>query len=82
MIDEGEVLTEVLRKGLPCTIELANWNEAVSLQARLSRYIRDIKKISASAAKPFEGLEITVIHPQFLRFKRRSELKFFDTETK
>jgi hypothetical protein len=63
---------------MPCTLELSTYNDAVSMQSRLKKYIRltqrayhDMKKYET----PYDDIEITLIKPRILRFTLRQPAK-------
>jgi hypothetical protein len=75
MHDEGYVLQEVVANSLPCDLELPSYNDAISLRARLNKYLRGLKEAYSGRENPYESLEILLIKPRTLRFERRSQLK-------
>lgn len=75
-IDEGIILEQALNKGVPCELKLLSYNDAVSLQAKLNRYIRSMKEIYTGRESPFHNLEVLLVKPKTLRFDYQGKLQF------
>lgn len=71
--DEGLILQEVLRSDLPCELNLSSYNDAVSMQSKLKRYLRNLRETYAAdpTRNPFENIEILLIKPRTIRFEDR-----------
>ena len=67
--DPGYILQQAMQD-LPCCITLPGYNDAISLKAKLTRYI---KSFEGDLNNPFENLEINVLKSGIIRFSRREE---------
>lgn len=76
MDDEGAIMQEALSSGIPCDYMAPSYNEAISLQARLKRYIKSMNEAYASRENnEFENLNVTLIKPRTLRFERGGKIR-------
>jgi len=73
---EGEIIDEAFASGIPCDLTAPSYNEAISLQAKLKRYIKSTNEFYAGRENnPFENLTITLLKPRTLRFEYDVKLK-------
>ena len=78
--DEGKLLQDAM-ENMPCELKCASYNDAISLQARLNRYIRSLKDAYRDRINPYESVEIMLIKPKTLRFELHEEHKLTSVKT-
>ena len=76
MDDEGAIMQEALASGIPCDFMVPSYNEAISMQARLKRYIKGMNEVYAGRDNnQFENLNVTLLKPRTLRFEYAGKIK-------
>ena len=81
-VSEYTIVDEAFASGIPCDLKLTSYNDAISLQAKLRRYIKDMTDIySSRQTNPYENLEVLLIKPRTLRFEYGGGIKLTPVET-
>ena len=82
---ELEFLEDIRARPEGCEVVLSDWNEAVSLKARLDKAIRATNttwaQIRPLDPSPFEGLRIQVVRPNILKFTWGEKLPMLPPRT-
>jgi|KBSMisStandDraft_5_1062788.scaffolds.fasta_scaffold383124_2 hypothetical protein len=76
MEDEGAIMEAAFASGIPCDFMIPSYNEAISMQARLKRYIKGMNEVYAGRDNnQFENLNVTLLKPRTLRFEYAGKIK-------